>query len=92
MGTRSDDRELKRDRGRVVPPLGLEGGLVTTQGKVDVLPFMDTGVGEGRGNEIDIDGRRAGEARCVPGNVDGIGARDGHPCSRVGIESAGSAS
>lgn len=92
MGTRSDNGELKRHRGRRIPPLGLESGLVTTQSKVDVLPFVDTGGGEAWSDEIDIDGRRVGQTRCVPRDINGISARNDHPRSWVGIEPAGRAS
>jgi hypothetical protein len=40
-GTGRDYGELKLDGGGSVPPLGLEGSLIRTGGKVDIVPGMN---------------------------------------------------
>lgn len=91
MGTGCNDRELELHGGCSVPPTRRKGGLVATQAIVDVLPFVNTTVGEARGDEINIDGWRVGQAGRVPGDIEGVSARNGHSRSGVDIESASSA-
>ena len=56
--------------------MGMEGCLVRTQSKVDVLPEVNAGIATGGCVEIDIDGFCV-HTRCIPCDVERAAGRDG---------------
>ena len=79
---------MKLNGGGIIPPPGFQGSLVATKPKIDVCPFMDAAVGQRRGNKIYIYSRCTGQARGVPGDVEGVTARHSHARRGVSVEAA----
>lgn len=86
-GARGDNRELKVGRSSRVPPLGMEGSLVRTGGKVDALPGMDAGGASTRGVEEDVDVGRI-ETGGIPSDVDRSSVLKRLGSSRGGVQPA----